>query len=301
MLGMATSQLMQMPGVDLQLVMTMLLQYLLSSLRIGAFLLSAPLFGARWLPLQIRIIMAFAMGAAVVGFVPVMDLNTLTSSTGIVLIFIEIAIGLTAGLTLTIWFAAMLLAGEKIASSSGLGYAAQVDPTTGANTPVVSQILYLFLLVIFISVDGHLIAIATMMESYRILPVGSPVAPDVMIAAGIGAAGSMFLSAAIIMLPIAMVLLMINVTVGIISRSAPTLNLFSFGFPDHTDFGLHSTLCIGRGIWSKCAGPDRQRSCLRPDNDRGSCQWLRKTRTVRKRLKNPPSKGCRKQPRMASY
>ena len=231
MMGMATSQLMQMPGVDLQLVMTMLLQYLLSSLRIGAFLLSAPLFGARWLPLQIRIIMAFAMGAAVVGFVPVMDLNTLTSSTGIMLIFIEIAIGLTAGLTLTIWFAAMLLAGEKIATSSGLGYAAQVDPTTGANTPVVSQILYLFLLVIFISVDGHLIAIATMMESYRILPVGSPVSPNVMIASGIGAAGSMFLSAAIIMVPIAMVLLMVNVTVGIISRSAPTLNLFSFGFP----------------------------------------------------------------------
>ena len=90
MLGMATLQSMQMPGVDLQLVMTLLLQYFLSSLRIGAFLLSAPLFGARWLPLQIRIIMAFAMGAAVVGFVPVMDLNTLTSSTGIVLIFIEI-------------------------------------------------------------------------------------------------------------------------------------------------------------------------------------------------------------------
>ena len=49
MLGLATSQMMQMPGVDLQLVMTLLLQYLLASLRIGAFLLSAPLFGARWL------------------------------------------------------------------------------------------------------------------------------------------------------------------------------------------------------------------------------------------------------------
>ena len=231
MLGLATSQVMQMPGVDLQLAMTLLLQYFLASLRIGAFLLSAPLFGARWLPLQVRVIMAFAMGAAVVSLVPVVDVNTLTSSVGIAMIFIEIAIGLTAGLTLAIWFAAMLLAGEKIASSSGLGYAAQVDPTTGANTPVVSQILYLFLLVIFISVDGHLVAIATIMESYRILPLGSPVAPDVMIAAGIGAAGSMFLSAAIIMLPIAMVLLMINVTVGIISRSAPTLNLFSFGFP----------------------------------------------------------------------
>lgn len=231
MLGLATSQVMQMPGVDLQLLMTLLLQYFVASLRIGAFLLSAPLFGARWLPLQVRVIMAFSMGAAVVGLTPTMDINLLTSSIGIAMIFIEIAVGLTAGLTLTIWFAAMLMAGEKIATSAGLGFAAQVDPMTGSNTPVVSQILYLFLLVIFISVDGHLIAIATMMESYHILPLGSPVAPDVLIAAGIGAAGSMFLSAAIIMLPIAMVLLMINVTVGIISRSAPTLNLFSFGFP----------------------------------------------------------------------
>ena len=70
-----------------------------------------------------------------------------------------------------------------------------------------------------------------MMESYRILPFGTPVAPDVLIAAGIGAAGSMFLSASIIMLPISMLLLLINVAIGVISRSAPTLNLFSFGFP----------------------------------------------------------------------
>ena len=148
MLGLATSQVMQMPGVDLQLVMTLLLQYFVASLRIGAFLLSAPLFGARWLPLQVRVIMAFSMGAPVVGLTPTMDVNLLTSSIGIALIFIEIAVGLTAGLTLTIWFAAMLMAGEKIATSAGLGFAAQVDPMTGSNTPVVSQILYLFLLVI---------------------------------------------------------------------------------------------------------------------------------------------------------
>ncbi|MEK9557869.1 MAG: flagellar biosynthetic protein FliR, partial [Alphaproteobacteria bacterium] len=133
--------------------------------------------------------------------------------------------------TLTIWFAAVLLAGEKIASSAGLGYAAQVDPSTGAQTPVVSQILYLFLLVIFLSVDGHLIALSLMLESYKILPVGTPVAGEVLIAAGISAAGSMFLAATIIMLPITMVLLLINVTIGIITRSAPQLNLFSFGFP----------------------------------------------------------------------
>ena len=125
MLGLATSQLMQMPGVDLQLVMTLLLQYFVASLRIGAFLLSAPLFGARWLPLQVRIIMALSMCASVVGLTPTIDANMLTSSAGMTLIFIEIAVGLTAGLTPTIWFAAMLMAGEKIASSSGLGFAAR--------------------------------------------------------------------------------------------------------------------------------------------------------------------------------
>ena len=107
MLGQATSKVMQMPGLDLQLVMTVILQYFLASLRIGAFLLSAPLFGARWLPLQVRVIMALSLGAAVVGNVPPVDVNLLTSSVGLMMIFVEIAIGLTVGLTLTIWFAAM--------------------------------------------------------------------------------------------------------------------------------------------------------------------------------------------------
>ena len=231
MLSLTTSQAMQMPGVDLQLLLDLLLKYFLASLRIGAFLLSAPLFGARWLPVQVRIIMSISLAAAVVGFLPPLDPNLITSSIGISMIFIEIAIGLTAGLTLTIWFAAMLLAGEKIATSSGLGFASQIDPTSGANAPIVSQILYLLLIAVFVSIDGHLLAIATMLESYRVLPIGLPVAPEILFSAGIRAAGSMFVAATIIMLPITMIMLMINVGVGVISRSAPTLNLFSFGFP----------------------------------------------------------------------
>jgi flagellar biosynthetic protein FliR len=231
MLGLATQEVMKLPGIDLQFITELLLIFLLSTLRIGAFLLSSPIFGARWLPLQVRIVMAFALGTAIAGQAPPVDAMTLTSAAGVMMMLVEIAIGLTAGLTLTIWFSAILLAGEKIAASAGLGFAAQVDPSTGGQTPVVSQILYLFLLVIFLSVDGHLLAIGTMLESYRILPIGGTVNPGLLLEAGISAAGSMFLAATIIMLPIALVLLLINVTIGIITRSAPQLNLFSFGFP----------------------------------------------------------------------
>jgi len=231
MLGLLPTSMTGLPGLEVGLVVDLLLHYFLASLRIGAFLIAAPLFGARFLPLQVRIVLALSITAVVAVQLPPTELSIITSAAGVMMMMVEIGIGLAAGLVLTILFSSVMLAGEKIAASAGLGFAAQMDPQTGGQTPVVSQTLYLFLTVLFLSMDGHLVAIATLMESYRILPIGGSVAPQVLIGAGINAAGAMFLSATIIMLPIAMVLLMINIAIGVITKSAPQLNLFSFGFP----------------------------------------------------------------------
>ena len=128
-------------------------------------------------------------------------------------------------------FSAASLAGEKIATSAGLSYAAQVDPISGVQTPVVSQILYLYLIMIFLTADGHLIALRIIIESYKLIPIGTLPVPSALIDGGMAASGSMFLNASIIMLPVVLVVLLINVAIGIITRSAPQLNLFSFGFP----------------------------------------------------------------------
>lgn len=231
MLPLVTQNMVALPGMDLQWIVTLLVQFLVSSLRIGAFMISSPMFGARWMPLKIRIIMSFILSMSIAGQVEPVDVEIITSLPGIMIMATEITIGLAAGLILTIWFAGALLAGEKIASTAGLGFAAQVDPSTGGQTPVVSQILYLFLTVIFLSLDGHLIVIRIMLESYSMLPLGHVPDMGVLVEAGISAAGSMFFVGAIIMLPVAIILLMINVSIGVITRSAPQLNLFSFGFP----------------------------------------------------------------------
>ena len=231
MIGVLSNNLLALPGSELQIVSRALVSLGLESLRVSAFLLSAPLFGARWMPLQVRIVLAFGIAAAMSNQVSIDGFEAISPAVITSIIVIELAVGLTAGLCLTIWFSAMLMAGEKIATASGLGFAAQVDPTSGANTPVVSQILYLFLMVIFVSVDGHLLALKEILQSFVILPIGTPMAPETLFVSGISAAGSMFLSACIIMLPITMVLLMVNLMIGIVTRSAPTLNLFSFGFP----------------------------------------------------------------------
>lgn len=220
-----------LPGINLQFVMDLLAGLFLASLRIGAFLISSPFFGGSSVPLQVRIIMAVLLGVAVMTTVEVPDWQAFAGLKGLQVILTELAIGISSGLILTIWFSAVLLAGEKIASSAGLGFAAQIDPDSGGQTPVVSKTFSLFLTVIFLSWNGHLLVLRAVADSYTYLPVGAMPAFPVLIQSGIAAAGSMFLAATIIMLPLTAFLMAINLVIGVITRSAPQLNLFSFGFP----------------------------------------------------------------------
>ena len=220
-----------LPGVNLQFVMELLAGLFLASLRIGAFLIASPFFGGSSVPLQVRIIMAVLLGVAVVTTVEVPDWQAFAGLNGLQVILTELAIGISSGLILTIWFSAVLLAGEKIASSAGLGFAAQIDPDSGGQTPVVSKTFSLFLTVIFLSWNGHLLVLRAVADSYTYLPVGAMPAFPVLIQSGIAAAGSMFFAATIIMLPLTAFLMAINLVIGVITRSAPQLILFSFGFP----------------------------------------------------------------------
>lgn len=231
MLPITTQTMTGFPGLELQGLITIVLQFFVAMLRIGAFLISSPLLGARWIPLQVRLIMSVMLTLIIWQYTTPISVEVLTSYRTVIIVFSEIIIGLSAGLILTIWFSAVLLAGEKVAGSSGLSFAAQMDPSTGGQTPVVSQIFYLFLLVLFTSTDGHLVAINTLLDSYRILPIGVIPSFEIITSAGIQAAGTMFYAASIIMLPFSVILLLTNLSIGIITRSAPSLNLFSIGFP----------------------------------------------------------------------
>ena len=178
-----------------------------------------------------RIVISVLLGIGVVSVVDVPEIETLGEMRILAVICTEIAIGVAAGLILTIWFSAAMLAGEKIATSAGLGYAAQIDPEGGGQTPVVSKMLQMFMTIIFLSSNGHLIVLRTIMESYKQLPVGETPHFGALVEAGISAAGQMFMVASLIMMPIGITLLLVNLAIGVMTRSAPQLNLFSFGFP----------------------------------------------------------------------
>lgn len=220
-----------LPGLSMQFVVETLAMVFLASLRIGAFLIASPFFGGSSVPIQVRIIMAVLLGVFVASNVSVPAWQSFDAMTGVQVVLTELMVGIGSGLILTIWFSGALLAGEKIAASAGLGFAAQMDPDSGGQTPVVSKIFSLFLTVLFLSWNGHLLVLDAIVDTYHFMPVGSVPNLNALVIGGLSAAGSMFAAAAIIMLPITGFLVAINLAVGVISRSSPQMNLFAVGFP----------------------------------------------------------------------
>ena len=134
-------------------------------------------------------------------------------------------------MVLTMCFSTVILAGEKIAATSGLAFASQIDPTNGAQSPVISQIFSLFLLVLFFSLNGHLVIFELLFKSYDTIPLGTLNNISQTVALAIEASGIIYSEAVLIVLPIVSLLFLMNLGIGFITKSAPQLNLFSFGFP----------------------------------------------------------------------
>ena len=218
-------------GISLQSLPIYLLLLMISSLRIGSFLVASPFFGSRMVPLTVRIVFSIALGVGLVGQLKFPPLDFLVGTKLLPIIFQELFIGISCGLVLNILFSSVILAGEKIAATSGLAFAAQIDPTSGAQSPVISQIFQLFLMILFFSLNGHLIVFELFYNSYQIVPIGSFYNFQDVIQEAINSSNSIYQNAVIIVLPIVSILFFMNLGIGFITKSAPQLNLFSFGFP----------------------------------------------------------------------
>lgn len=231
MLGDVATSSSGIPGLELAELTDLGLQFLFAMLRIGAFVLSAPLFAARFVSLPVRIIITVCIAVWILQHVQMPPVQNLASLTSVTWVLRELGIGLAAGMVLQIYFAAAVMAGDRIANTAGLGLAAQVDPATGSQTPVIGQFFMLFLLAIFVAVDGHLVAIRLILESYTLIPPGPVGTENAFTQAGLAATGEMFRAAVQLMMPVVSVLIVLNIVIGVITRSSPQLNIFAFGFP----------------------------------------------------------------------
>jgi flagellar biosynthetic protein FliR len=202
-------------------------QLLFASLRCGAALAVLPGIGALLVPLRVRIGLSAAVGLLVLGGPPLNVPADLMGVGGLLAIAGEIAVGLMAGLVLHIAFASASIAGELLSQSMGLGFASIIDPG-GATNSVLATFLGL-LLWLLLGMGAHLRLIELLVASYTTLPPGSdPLAHG---GALIGFGAFAFSSGLLLALPVAALLLLVNLLLAVTARSAPQLNIFSIGFP----------------------------------------------------------------------
>jgi len=198
-------------------------------LRLSAFLAFTSIFSARAVNMRIRMSLGFAMAFFVSQQIAIPKIDPVTAE-GLLEISRQILIGLTMGLVFQVASAALVVAGQAMSGSMGLSMANMVDPNMG-SVPVLSQFFNIMGTLIFLGMGGHLIVFGLVMESFKLIPIGQEFFTQDMLGKMINWSAMMFLGALLIALPVMMTLLFINVGLGFVARAAPSLNIFTVGFP----------------------------------------------------------------------
>jgi flagellar biosynthetic protein FliR len=134
------------------------------------------------------------------------------------------------GLILQVAVAAVVVAGQAISNSMGLSMAMMIDPNLG-NVPTIAQFLIVLATLVFVGLGGHALLLAMVVESFASLPVGTLILVDQSWAQLLSWSSMIFLGAVLIALPVMVTLLFINIGIGVITRAAPSLNIFAVGLP----------------------------------------------------------------------
>jgi flagellar biosynthetic protein FliR len=199
--------------------------------RIGACFMVAPAFGATFVPARLRVGLAGLVALLVAPLVTMPSGITPFSAAGIVVTIQQVLIGVALGFSLQLLFDAVSLGGQLLANSMGLSFAFNVDPLRGTSTPALGQFYTLLVMLTFLALDGHLALIEMLVQGFRTLPVGAAGLDHDKLWTVVSWGSQLFAGALSVALPGVTALLIVNLAFGVMSRAAPTLNLFAVGFP----------------------------------------------------------------------
>lgn len=123
------------------------------------------------------------------------------------------------------------LAGELISYETGLSMAQVVDPQSGTQMPILSNLIELMALLLFFTVNGHHVILRLIVESFRTIPIGGFVLNVSTLKSFLLFSGQLFIIAIKLAAPVVIVLFLIQVGMGVISKFVPNINILITSFP----------------------------------------------------------------------
>jgi flagellar biosynthesis protein FliR len=213
-------------------------------LRTLALFSSAPLFSAVAIPVRARVAIAFVIAVVLAATVKQSAPLALSWATAMLAVQ-QVLVGLAIGFAMQLTLSAMGFAGDMIGVQMGFGFAGLFDPQTRFQVPVMSDLFGLVGLLLFVTLNGHLILLGVLVKSFAVVPI----AANSGIAApgwqALAAAGALLFQMGVwLALPVIAVLLTAHLAVAVVSRVAPQINIMSVGFSIFMWIGLAATIAL---------------------------------------------------------
>lgn len=198
--------------------------------RIGGLLAALPVLSGRVVPMKAKVVLVLALGALLAPSIPLpaMSDDPATLAAGLVS---EMVIGLAIGLAVRLFFAALEVAGEMVGVQMGFGVVQLFDPATSHHTPLMAQFFTLLASLVFLSMNAHMMIVATILSSYEAIPAFGASLPA---SAGddvLRLSQHMFTIGLKLAAPVLVVILLINILLAILGRAVAQINVFVLSFP----------------------------------------------------------------------
>jgi flagellar biosynthesis protein FliR len=199
------------------------------ALRIGGFMLAAPVASETVVPTMVKIVVTLGLAFLLGPLIQVPVGLSIFSAAGMLAAVLELLIGVAIGLMVQVAFEALVFAGQSISLTMGLGFATLVDPQHGAQVPVLGQLFMICGTLTYLAINGHLMLLGVLAQSFHTLPIGAHLDQGFLLSLVLWGA-HVFETGLLIALPAVIALVIVNLALGVVTRAAPQLNLFGIGF-----------------------------------------------------------------------
>lgn len=207
-------------------------------LRVLAMFSVAPVYSVRSIPMRAKIGLAFLVALSAQGVLATQPLIPVNGTQALGAVLQQVGVGLVIGFAARLVFGSVELAGELIGLQMGLSFASFFDPMTNRQSSAVSSFMGNIATLLFVVINGHLMLLMAVIKSFEAFPADGNFLQALAQLKLYQLGADLFSSALWIALPVIGLLLFVNLMLGVISRVAPQMNIFSVGFPVTLVIGL---------------------------------------------------------------
>ncbi|GAL13363.1 flagellar biosynthesis protein FliR [Vibrio astriarenae] len=215
--------------------------------RLSGFALVSPFFGDRAIPVKVRLIFVVLFTLLLAPMLPTpQPFDPFSMSTALQTVY-QLIFGFLIGFSVMIFFTIFSIAGQAISMQMGLAMAVMNDPANGVSIAIIGRIMFITGMLLFLSLDGHLVILVILRDSFVYWPLHQAFPFDG-IEHVLKMVSWMFSTSLLVAIPAIVIMLLSNITFGLMNKAAPALNVFALGFPMTMLLGLLALFASISGI-----------------------------------------------------